>query len=128
MSASLSKISDLSPAPITAAQRRCLSHLLRNMLEGLGATLNLIENAESNFTPRDLLCCISSPLRLLERMDHALKEGSYCVLTEEECKWIGKYCGCAAESCDPREVKNTESIAQISAASEKPKKAKSSLL
>lgn len=83
-----------SIAPISSAQRKCLSHLLRNVMESLSATLALIENETADLSTNDLSLCISNPVKLLQRMESAFCNSSFCVISSKECAWIGKYCGC----------------------------------
>ena len=78
---------------ISDCQRKCLSHIFRNLLESLAAALTLVERSDT-LIPKDLLTCVKNPEKMITRIKDALEKDSFCVLDQSECSWVGKFCGC----------------------------------
>lgn len=87
-------ISTFHEAPITEAQRRCLSHVLRNSAAALENIIALVENRESQFNASQLAACLSGVDRLLHSLQASLNVGSFCALADSQCQFVSKFVGC----------------------------------
>ena len=79
---------------ISKAQRRCISHLLRNLLEGVSGVLSMVENETFNVKAEDLATVLEGTPATLSRVIECLKCGSFCIMSGAECKLVRKYVKC----------------------------------
>lgn len=83
---------------ISKAQRRCLSHVLRNCEQAINGILTLVENEGAVFSPQDLANSVQSTCRQLDGVLEAALAGSFCAIAIDDCRFISTFVGCSGQS------------------------------
>lgn len=80
--------------PITDAQRGCVAHAVRDIAIRLEAAITGLENPESVVSARELYDSLSGAAADLQRMAHQLKNGSFCLIPNDQCDFVSRLVGC----------------------------------
>jgi hypothetical protein len=88
------KIDSGRATAVTASQRQCLSHLLRNSAAALEGLASLVEREDAPVTPAMIEELIGRARTTIDRIHDAAGAGTACSMSEEECAFAGKFFGC----------------------------------
>jgi len=80
---------------ISDAQRRCLSHILRNCEQALNGALTMIENKSAVFSADDITRSLQTAYQQLGNVVNATKEGSFCAVPAAQCEFVSPFVGCS---------------------------------
>lgn len=83
------------------AQRKCLSHILRNCDQAIGGLLGILEDPYMELKVEDLTKILPNVCRELEEILSAAKRGTFCSLSGDECKSVSYFAGCEGEPVLP---------------------------
>ena len=81
-------------AEMAEAQRKCVSHLLRNSAAALEGVVAFIEDRDRPISAQELNGCLVGVHKVLGRLVSATAQGSLCSLCEEDCLFVKKFTGC----------------------------------
>ena len=86
-----------SISQISKAQRRCLSHVLRNCEQAINGVLTLVENEAADFSPQDIANSVQSACRQLDGVLEAALAGSFCAIAIDDCSFVSTFVGCSGQ-------------------------------
>lgn len=87
-----------STAQISNAQRRCLSHVLRNCEQAINGVLTLVENEAAVFSHQDIANSVQNICRQLDGVLEASLVGSFCAIAIDDCRFVSAFVGCSGQS------------------------------
>ena len=97
MSQNIQVLNEL-PTEMAEAQRKCVSHLLRNCSAALEGLVAFIEDRDRPIAAQEVHDCLVGTHRVLGRLVSSTAQGSFCSLCPEDCLFVGKFTGCCGHA------------------------------
>ena len=80
---------------MTAAQRQCLLHVLRNSAAALEGFILFLEDSNGLLTHDDIVTMLNPVCGALKQVVEANLHESFCPLGKEQCSFVAPFVGCA---------------------------------